>query len=143
MRYLLIFFLSSCAQQSYFSSNKIIVYKTKENYRKNVAVSINREKNEVLNYPDPSDIAKHKPLPIKLKSKYLLDCRGIDTNTAFLQLTYKQYAKLNIIPSDSFILSNLIPESKPIIEFHVIAKIPSAKNLKKNLNKRIVNGTFK
>lgn len=143
MRYLLLFFLTSCASHTNFSSNKIIVYKTKENYRKNVAISLNREKNEVLNYPDPSDVAKHKPLPIKLKSGYLIDCRGIDTNAAFLQLTYKQYAQLKALPSDSFILSNLIPESKPIIEFYIIAKNPYAKNLKKNLNKRIVNGAFK
>ncbi len=144
MRFILLILLTSCGSSQYVnSSHAIVVYKTKKNYNHNVAVTLNTDKTSIINYPDPSDIRSFRPYPIKLKSKYLLDQRGIDSNVAFLKLSYRQYSKLKVVPEPNFILSNLILDNDPILEFHVINQYPPNSNVKQLLNQRIVNGVLK
>jgi hypothetical protein len=120
-----------------------VVYKTKKNYDRNVPVILNTEKTMVVSYPDPADIKAARPYPIHLKSKYLLDRRGINRNVAFLKLTYRQYSKLKIAPDPNFILSNLILDKDPILEFHILEKMPANSDVKRLLNQRIVDGVLK
>jgi len=144
MRFILLMLLTSCGSSQYVnSSHAIVVYKTKKNYNHNVAVTLNTDKTSIINYPDPSDIRSFRPYPIQLKSKYLLDQRGIDSNVAFLKLSYRQYSKLKVVPEPYFILSNLILDNDPILEFHVINQYPPNSNVKQLLNQRIVNGVLK
>jgi hypothetical protein len=144
MRFILLILLTSCGSSQYVnSSHAIVVYKTKKNYNHNVAVTLNTDKTSIINYPDPSDIRSFRPYPIQLKSKYLLDQRGIDSNVAFLKLSYRQYSKLKVVPEPYFILSNLILDNDPILEFHVINQYPPNSNVKQLLNQRIVNGVLK
>ena len=144
MRFILLILLTSCGSSQYVnSSHAIVVYKTKKNYNHIVAVTLNTDKTSIINYPDPSDIRSFRPYPIQLKSKYLLDQRGIDSNVAFLKLSYRQYSKLKVVPEPYFILSNLILDNDPILEFHVINQYPPNSNVKQLLNQRIVNGVLK
>lgn len=144
MRFILLILLTSCGSSQYInSSHAIVVYKTKKNYNHNVAVTLNTDKTSIINYPDPSDIRSFRPYPIQLKSRYLLDQRGIDSNVAFLKLSYRQYSKLKVVPEPNFILSNLILDNDPILEFHLINQYPPNSNVKQLLNQRIVNGVLK
>ena len=144
MRFILLILLTSCGSSQYVnSSHAIVVYKTKKNYNHNVAVTLNTDKTSIINYPDPSDIRSFRPYPIQLKSRYLLDQRGIDSNVAFLKLSYRQYSKLKVVPEPNFILSNLILDNDPILEFHLINQYPPNSNVKQLLNQRIVNGVLK
>jgi len=144
MRFILFILLTSCGSSQYLdSSHAIVVYKTNKNYNHQVAVTLNTDKTMVISYPDPSDIRSFRPYPIHLKSKYLLDQRGIDSNVAFLKLSYRQYSKLKVAPEPNFILSNLILDNDPILEFHIIEKYPPNSDVKQLLNQRIVNGVLK
>ena len=144
MRFILFILLTSCGSSQYLdSTHAVVVYKTKNNYNRQVAVTLNTDKTTVISYPDPSDIRSFRPYPIHLKSKYLLDQRGIDSNVAFLKLSYRQYSKLKVAPEPNFILSNLILDNNPILEFHIIEKYPPNSDVKQLLNQRIVNGVLK
>ena len=136
--------MTSCGSSQYLDSSRaIVVYKTNKNYNRQVAVTLNTDKTMVISYPDPSDIRSFRPYPIHLKSQYLLDQRGIDSNVAFLKLSYRQYSKLKVAPEPNFILSNLILDNDPILEFHIIEKYPPNSDVKQLLNQRIVNGVLK
>ena len=136
--------MTSCGSSQYLdSTHAVVVYKTKKNYNRQVAVTLNTDKTTVISYPDPSDIRLFRPYPIHLRSKYLLDQRGIDSNVAFLKLSYRQYSKLKVAPEPNFILSNLILDNNPILEFHIIEKYPPNSDVKQLLNQRIVNGVLK
>ena len=144
MRFILFILLTSCGSSQYLdSTHAVVVYKTKKNYNRQVAVTLNTDKTTVISYPDPSDIRLFRPYPIHLRSKYLLDQRGIDSNVAFLKLSYRQYSKLKVAPEPNFILSNLILDNNPILEFHIIEKYPPNSDVKQLLNQRIVNGVLK
>ncbi len=68
-----------------------IVYRTREDYRLNVAVTLNDDKTEVVGYPGQNDVY-YKDLiayPYPLKNGYLLDNRGINKNTAFMLECHK------------------------------------------------------
>ena len=144
MRFILFILLTSCGNSQYLdSTHAVVVYKTKKNYNRQVAVTLNTDKTTVISYPDPSDIRSFRPYPIHLKSKYLLDQRGIDSNVAFLKLSYRQYSKLKVAPEPNFILSDLILDNNPILEFHIIEKYPPNSDVKQLLNQRIVNGVLK
>jgi hypothetical protein len=80
------------------AAEPIIVYKTKKNYDKNVAVTLSEDKKTIVSYPHPKDVSQ-RSYPTALKKGYLLDNRGIGKNTAFLSMTYEEYAKLQKVPS--------------------------------------------
>ena len=79
----------------------VIIYKTKKNYAKNVAIIMSDDKTQILSYPDPSDVYKNGNYcyPTRLKRGFLLDNRGINKNVVFLSMTYEEYAKLKSAPS--------------------------------------------
>ncbi|HOS15405.1 MAG TPA: hypothetical protein PKX15_00040 [Bacteroidales bacterium] len=79
----------------------VIIYKTKKNYNKNVAVILSDDKSTILSYPDPKDVYRNGNYcyPTLLKKGYLLDNRGINKNVAFLSITYEEYAALKNPPS--------------------------------------------
>jgi hypothetical protein len=70
---------------------------TKKNYDKNVAIYLLEDKKHITGYPHPSDVSE-KSYPTSLKNGYLLDNRGIGTNTAFISMTYEEYAALKNVP---------------------------------------------
>ncbi len=94
-----------------------IVYKTREDYRMNVAVTLSDDKTEVIAYPQPNDVFYNglPAYPYPLKNGYLLDNRGINKHTAFIKMNYEAYSKLNQPPS-LLELYELVIDKNPIVE---------------------------
>lgn len=57
-----------------------VVYKTKHNYDKNVAIILSDDKKDIVSYPHPRDVYYNGYLcyPIKLARRFRLDHRGIN-----------------------------------------------------------------
>ena len=92
----------------------ILVYKTKKDYSKYVAVELSKDRKTVVYYPAPSDMAGAANLkPIKLHSGYLLSKAGITTSTAYLNITTTAYGKLKQAPTEAAMLK-MIKASAPV-----------------------------
>lgn len=84
------------------------VYRTSEPVDSFVPISLNKGGDEVISFPAPSDVSDAN-IPIKLPDGWLLDRRGIGPNTAFIRLTYAQYAALPAAPTTAELLDMIIP----------------------------------
>jgi hypothetical protein len=95
----------------------VVIYKTSEDYADLVAITLSDDKKSVVSYPDPSDINNMPSLgrPIALDKGYLWDQRGIGPNSAFIKMSYKEYASLTKAPSLETLLS-LVVNAKPFTE---------------------------
>jgi hypothetical protein len=95
----------------------IIIYKTKKDYSKQVPVLMNKDKNDIVSYPAPSDlkISGSYAVPTPLSEGYLLDNRGIGPNVAFLDITYQQYSELKEVPAKDYLISKII-DRNPLVE---------------------------
>ena len=111
-----------------------IVYKTTKNYNKNVAILLSEDKKTIVGYPHPTDVSVRN-YPTELKKGYLLDNRGIGKNTAFISLTYEEYAALKNAPSLSE-LWDMIIDKNPIKEMYN-CKHPEGEDLVSELNQLI------
>ncbi len=98
----------------------LIIYSTRADYRFLVPVMMDDEKKEIVSFPDPRDLYVHGELavPVLLERGYLLDRRGIGPNTAFLRLTYEEYATLDKVPSIAE-LKEMLTDKDPIMEMYV------------------------
>jgi len=98
---------------------QVLIYKTKADYSKNVPVTLSDDKTTIVAYPAPQDIYFNGQLayPTKLVRGYWLDNRGIGPNTAFLSLTYEEYAKLSQNPNPAD-LYNMIIDKDPITHLY-------------------------
>lgn len=85
---------------------KARVYKTNGDYRTNVPIAVSD--GNIISFPDITDISSAM-LPIELSNGYLLDRRGISTNTMFTSYTYEQYASLDTTPSLAELKAAIIP----------------------------------
>ena len=94
-----------------------IIYKTKKDYNKNVAVILSDDKTKITGYPATTDVSA-KNYPTVLKKGYLLDNRGIGKNVAFISLTYEEYAALKSTPSSSELFKMII-DNDPIKEMYI------------------------
>jgi len=93
-----------------------IIYKTKKNYDKNVAIYLSDDKKKITGYPAPTDVSAGS-YPTVLKNGYLLDNRGIGKNIAFISMTYEEYATLKKVPSIAE-LESMIIDRDPIKEMY-------------------------
>ncbi len=95
------------------------VYKTTKDYTNNVPVILTDDKSEIASYPHPTDVYYQGKLalPYALENGYLLDNRGINTNVAFLSLTYEEYAKLEQPPSMEEMM-NMLVDKDPLAELY-------------------------
>jgi hypothetical protein len=107
-----------------------IIYKTRADYSKNVPVTLSNDKSKIVSYPAPQDVYFGGQLayPTPLAKGYLLDNRGITINTAFLRLTYEEYAKLSQAP-DPNDLYNQIIDKDPITQLYSLGSRYSFKNI--------------
>nr|WP_320038632.1 hypothetical protein [uncultured Bacteroides sp.] len=96
---------------------KAIVYKTNKDYSNLVPVTMNNEKTKIVSYPAPTDVFYKGKLakPTPLKNGYLLDNRGINENTVFLNCTYEEYSRLTEAPSLQEMLLRVV-EKNPMVE---------------------------
>jgi hypothetical protein len=117
----------------------IIVYKTKEDYRKRVAVTLSDDKTKVVSYPDPKDIRVPDMLPVQLHKGYLLDKRGINRNTAFILATYEPYSKLKKVPTPG-VLWHMVKDKNPFTVMYDCGSRYARKDVVKEINALIDSG---
>jgi hypothetical protein len=96
-----------------------IVYKTTQNFDALVPVQLSTDQASIIAFPHPTDLKKAEQLtyPTQLESGYLLDNRGIDVNTKFLDMTYEDYAALKEPPKADSLLYYLIDQA-PFLEIY-------------------------
>ncbi len=157
MRYVLIgaiLFLIGCSSQKKkrefqskvsYTGAQAVVYKTKNDYRKNIPVMLNEGKDSIMSYPSKGDLARAGVdfvYPVILHKGYLLDIRGIGPNTAFLKYTYEEYFNLPAEPTEKEML-NAILDNDPIKEIYNLGSRYQYKNLEDSINAIIDNGDLK
>ena len=92
-----------------------VVYKTKKNYDRNVAVELSEDRTHIVSYPHPRDVYTGGTLctPVRLARNFRLDRRGIGPHVAFLSVTYEEYSQWQEPPSVEK-LESLIIDRKPL-----------------------------
>jgi len=120
-----------------------IVYRTRGDYRRNVAVTLSADKSKIVSFPGVNDVFYNGLLayPYNLRGDYLLDNRGIDTNVAFLKLTYEDYSKLQNPPKPEE-LYELIIDKSPIVEMCNCGNRQQFRNDISELNQMIEDSTL-
>lgn len=87
------------------------VYRTSEPVDSFVAISLNEARTAVQSFPAPSDVSTAS-VPLRLPDGWLLDRRGIGPNTAFIRMTYAQYAALPAAPAAAELMRLVIPGAR-------------------------------
>jgi len=122
---------------------QVVVYKTKKNYNNYVPVVLSDDKKSIVIYPAPQDVFFNGKLayPTKLAKGYLLDNRGLNIHSAFLDITYKKYSKMKEI--DPAMLMKHIKSSNPFLFIYQCGYRKSYKDIVAELNTKINAGGLK
>jgi len=120
-----------------------IIYKTKEDYADKVPVTLSEDKSEIANYPGIKDVFYKGELayPTNLNDGFLLDNRGLDKNSAFLNITYEEYSKLEKVPS-LVEFNEMILDKDPFTEMYHCGSKFDYKDIIAELNEIIDKGNF-
>lgn len=102
---------------------KAKIYKTSGDFADRVPVTMGADGMEIVSFPDPSDL-RGEVKPIALSNGYLLDRRGINPNTAFLDYTYDEYAALPEVPTVAELKRHILA-LHPIVELYALPITPS------------------
>jgi hypothetical protein len=125
----------------------VIIYKTNDDYFDKVPVTLSEDKSEIVSYPGIKDVFYKGEFayPTKLSNGFLLDNRGIGGNTAFLNITYEDYSKMEKAPSKEFLYGNIL-DKDPFTEMYNCGIKYEYKNIVDELNEAIESNkldTFK
>ncbi|RYD81834.1 MAG: hypothetical protein EOP53_05355 [Sphingobacteriales bacterium] len=120
-----------------------IVYRTKDDYRRNVAITLSDDKTKVTGFPHPNDVFYKSLLayPYPLRGEYLLDNRGINKNTAFISMNYEQYSKLPEPPKPEELFEMII-DKEPFVEMCNCGNRNQFRNEITELNALIADSTL-
>lgn len=79
---------------------RVVLYRTRTDVRDRVPVMLDKDGTTILSYPAPSDLQAEDglALPVELGQGWLLDRRGVGLNTAFLDISYADYAGMEEVP---------------------------------------------
>ena len=96
---------------------RVVVYRTRANVQDHVPVTLSEDGTAIVSYPDPTDLRAPGglPLPVQLEQGWLLDRRGVGVNSAFLDMTYAEYAALDEPPS-MIEMSGALQDRQPITD---------------------------
>ena len=99
---------------------KVVIYKTKTDYYKNVPVILSSDKTKIVSYPGINDVYYKGKLayPTLLVNGYLLDNRGINADVAFLKYSYEEYIKLSEPLTPENLFKNII-DINPVLEMYI------------------------
>ncbi len=120
---------------------RCIIYKTRNDYRNKVPVTLSRDRSVIVSYPDIRDIRTKDgfSLPGLLADGYLLDNRGIGPDVAFLSLTYEGYAALQKTPQAGELFREII-DKDPLTEMYDCGNRGRYTDVVKELNDIILAG---
>lgn len=117
---------------------QVLVYKTKADYRQLVPVTLSPDGKRVESYPHPRDLkaGEELQLPVPLQNGYFYDRRGIGLHTAFLNMTYAEYAQLSQPPTRNE-LRLMVLDANPITELCDCGNQSAFRNPETQLNQLI------
>ncbi len=118
-----------------------IVYRTKGDYAQYVPVTLTDDGSTIASYPAPSDIYYQGKIarPTMLTDGYLLDNRGITPHSAFLKITYEEYANMKEVPSLRE-LDKMILDRAPFTEMYDLGERNAYPDLTGSINNLIKGG---
>ncbi len=121
----------------------LLVYKTKKNFKKLVPVLLSEDGKRIVTYPAPQDLAAagKDAMPVSLKKGYLMDNRGIGTNVAFLNISYRKYAHMKE-PLSQEKMMNMIKCKDPLEVLCDCGLRSGYPNPEAAVNKMIEDGTL-
>ena len=127
-------------QLDFKSGPPTIIYKTKNDYTEFVPVTLSEDKTTIVSFPHPKDLFHNGELsfPTELSEGYLLDNRGIDTNVAFLNMSYKDYSLMGSPPDPDSLITKIL-DDEPLLEFFNCGNKYIFKDVVKELNQLIEN----
>ncbi|MEK6478325.1 hypothetical protein WJR50_12345 [Catalinimonas sp. 4WD22] len=116
----------------------LIVYKTQEDYSDYVPVKLSKDGSRILSFPAPQDLKSGEQLlrPILLKQGYWLDQQGVSPTTAFLQMTYEEYAALESPLAPQQLMDQILVKS-PFVEMYYCGRVTDFKDVRKEINEAI------
>jgi hypothetical protein len=128
-------------KQAVVASPPCIIYRTKENFNKNIPVGLSEDKSAIISYPDIKDIYYKGELayPTELKDGFYLDNRGIGPNVAFTEFTYESYARLDKTPSSDELFGRII-SNDPLTDMYQCGTRSQYADPAKELNDIITSG---
>ena len=117
---------------------KVIVYKTRKDYTRNVPVTLSADRKQIVAYPSTQDvkIGNRYTYPTRLANGWLLDNRGISRNVAFLSYTYEEYAALPSTPRASELMDKII-DNDPLTDYRVMGSRYDYQDLIQELNEKL------
>jgi len=130
-------------QKEFIPGPKTIIYQMKKDYSKLVPVNLSDDKKSIESYPGIGDIYFEGKFayPTQLHDNFWLDNRGINPNTAFINLTYDEYSKLQETPMQEELMK-MITDSDPIVAMYNCGLRSSYTDIVKELNSKIDAGDF-
>lgn len=122
---------------------KAIIYQTKKDYSKLVPVNLSADKKSIESYPGIGDVYFEDKLayPTQLHDDFWLDNRGINAYSAFINLTYEEYSKLQETPNQEELMK-MITDSDPVVVMYTCGLRSSYRDIVKELNSKIDAGDF-
>ncbi len=125
-------------QRSLQATAPLILYKTKADYSSRVPVRLSSDKKRIVAFPAPQDVKKGELwlTPISMHKGYWLDRQGVGPTTAFLNITYPEYAALLSTPTPEELMQNIL-ENEPFVEMYDCGKAGDYKDPEKTLNTAI------
>lgn len=87
------------------------IYRTSTDVDALVPVTVDPSTGALVSYPAPTDITGFS-MPVVLSDGWLLDRRGINENTRFIDYTYSRYHDLSEAPSPDAILKAIVPDAR-------------------------------
>ncbi|MCB9227410.1 MAG: hypothetical protein H6578_09620 [Chitinophagales bacterium] len=89
------------------------VYKTNADYSNKVPVILSEDKKTIISYPHPNDVKTGNSFltPTKLLQDYYLDNKGIQINTAFLDISFEEYSSYTEVPPLSYLESKILDKN--------------------------------
>ncbi|MBN2669012.1 MAG: hypothetical protein JXR60_07270 [Bacteroidales bacterium] len=108
----------------------VVIYKTKADYTHFVPVQLDENKMKVISFPAPQDLKNGNAFrePVSLKDGYYLDRKGVNLKTAFVKMTYQEYAQLIKNPKAED-LYNILVDKTPFTEMYVCPDWPQTEEV--------------
>jgi hypothetical protein len=116
----------------------VIVYKSREDFSAYVPVRLSEDGSRIVSFPAPQDLksGEHFLRPIRLKQGYWLDQQGVGLTTAFLRLTYEEYAALKSPPAPQQLIDQILVKA-PFVEMYHCGRVTDFKDAPKEINEII------